>query len=231
MMSKAAVHAGGSVKENAAYEEVRNRIVPILINYEGNKDYLTDKPFRKMQDLAVVYQLFEENGESIRLKPVTREMFRAYDVRLDTLHDNAVQVMRTVMPSGMRFLEELVIEGKADKKMKMQTVEAFLEKQESTGSPVCGAIVVSNSILCHGAGAILDPEVTAALAKVAGRDYLIIPSSIHELIVIPRQMAESLGSMRPMVRRVNRSMADESEILSDHIYTYDYVQQQLKIRQ
>ena len=215
-----------------AYSEVKGRIVPALISRAANREFLQDKPFLQMEDLAVTYRVSEIGRSGIRFTPVTRDMFRSYGVSLEELHLNAVTAMKALMPAGLRLLEELVGDSMGDRMLEMKSVGSFLEEWRENGAGSCGKpIVLSNRILCGGAAAILDPETADALAEAAGTDYLIIPSSVHELIVIPRVLGEELGRMRSMVRRVNRTMVDESDVLSDHIYTYDYSERRLKIAQ
>ena len=74
----------------------------------------------------------------------------------------------------------------------------------------------------YGATAIISDEVRQSVGKYMGGDYYILPSSIHELIVMPKDYAADLWALEQTVRDVNRGpYVPEEEFLSDNVYEYD----------
>ena len=68
----------------------------------------------------------------------------------------------------------------------------------------------------YGASALLFPE----LFEKYGNGVQILPSSIHELIVLTENNAET-KSLCDIIQSVNATELDPKDILSDHPYTYE----------
>ena len=56
-------------------------------------------------------------------------------------------------------------------------------------------------------------------ARKVGRNFYIIPSSIHEVILIPDTL--DIHYMKAMVKEVNGTEVSPDEVLSDNVYRYD----------
>lgn len=83
-------------------------------------------------------------------------------------------------------------------------------------------IVVSNKTGHYGASTICDMEILDGLAKDYESNLLIIPSSIHECIVIPtNQLDMDVEEATEIVKTVNTTEVPEEEILSDHVYIFN----------
>ena len=79
-------------------------------------------------------------------------------------------------------------------------------------------MVISNTEHADGAVAVLYPEVDAQLRERFGGDYYVLPSSVHEVLAVPRE-PERLQALEEMVRSVNLSGAMRHEdYLSDHVF-------------
>lgn len=79
------------------------------------------------------------------------------------------------------------------------------------------AYVVTNQEEEYGAAAILIKEAMEKLRDRIGEFY-IIPSSIHEILVVPNAIAVEL---KKMVREINDTVVEVKEVLSYNIYKYD----------
>jgi hypothetical protein len=76
-----------------------------------------------------------------------------------------------------------------------------------------------------GASAILFPEIFESLAEQWDTDVMILPSSVHELITVPDfegliPNEDSLIELQQMVKRINRTVIREEDVLTDSIYRY-----------
>jgi len=75
---------------------------------------------------------------------------------------------------------------------------------------------------------IVDQDVQKMCAERFGQSYHVIPSSIHELILIPSDQEMSRNDLDAMIRDVNRRCVSREEFLSDHAYYYDADEERLK---
>ena len=81
--------------------------------------------------------------------------------------------------------------------------------------------VCTNTAKLNGAGVILYQELLQEFADRIGSDFYILPSSIHETLLIPANGDMDLEYLRDMVRTVNRTEVAEDEVLSDSVYRYN----------
>ena len=96
---------------------------------------------------------------------------------------------------------------------------------EMTGVSVCGdgatpMYVLTNKEKCFGASAMLYSEKIGPLAERFGCDLLILPSSIHEVLLIPDDHVREYAFYRQMVEEVNRTQVEPEEVLSYGLYRY-----------
>ena len=76
------------------FDKIKEKIVCKLINEEANKQFLQDKPYSKLEDLAVVYQiLMDKTGEGTATITITDNLMDGYGITLEELHDQALQNM------------------------------------------------------------------------------------------------------------------------------------------
>jgi len=82
--------------------------------------------------------------------------------------------------------------------------------------------VITNSNGINGAASVLYEENLHQIAEKAGDNLFIFPSSIHEVIAFPAEMAEkNLAHLTEMVREVNMGSLRLEERLSNSVYHYD----------
>ena len=96
--------------------------------------------------------------------------------------------------------------------------ENLLERSSVRAPAGAGpGFVLTNSRFFWGAGALFYPGMINRIHEILGGDFYVLPSSIHELILIavddqdPQQLVE-------LVRSANRTVVQDNEILADDLY-------------
>ncbi|MCF0145224.1 MAG: hypothetical protein HUJ73_01415, partial [Eubacterium sp.] len=89
--------------------------------------------------------------------------------------------------------------------------------------------MLTDSCDLFGAVCIADPDTLLAAAEALGRSYYILPSSVHECLLLPDTGDYSVRELNHMVREVNSTQLEEGDILADHVYRYDYERRELVI--
>ena len=87
--------------------------------------------------------------------------------------------------------------------------------------PDCGMYIVSNERRTQGAAAIYNKELFKSFADLIDSDLVIIPSSIHELIVMKYDSKVSIYELNNMVKETNETSVLPEEQLSDHVYIFN----------
>lgn len=58
------------------------------------------------------------------------------------------------------------------------------------------------------------------LAGVLKENFYVLPSSVHEVIIVPESSQIRQSELERMVREINETQVPEEEILSNHAYFY-----------
>ena len=80
--------------------------------------------------------------------------------------------------------------------------------------------VLTNQEMRFGASAMLYSKKIGRLAERFGCDVLILPSSVHEVLLIPDDHIREYEFYRQMVEEVNRTHVEPEEVLSYGLYRY-----------
>ena len=196
------------------FENIKDRIVYKLVNYEKNEELLNTVPHKKFLDLAVVYyiaikeDIFE--SASILINNAHLELWGKNTEDIDKLaKENSPIILKPELKSMAQTLMEII---QHDKKK--------LEELEEDILSDCGMYVLSNDKKQFGASAILYDNVIKEFSDSLKSDIYILPSSVHEVIMIPSILVDSVDKLNDMIREVNATQVPLMDILSNHSYYY-----------
>lgn len=201
------------------YEAVKNRIVYRLVNGERNREQLKEVPHIPFCDLAVVFCVMVETGEGYHASlPILEEHAERWGIDTGELFCQAMENTPRIFPPEIKSMQE-VMKKIAEEYMGDKEAEQFMEGLYGvpTASPL---YVMGNTAGVNGAAVILYPGVLKEFADKIGRDLVILPSSIHEVLLIPKEEKVDMEGLKDLVKHVNRAEVPEEEILSDEIYLY-----------
>lgn len=193
------------------YHEVRSQIFAKLVNTEKNAKLLTGIPNEPVMDLSLVFYLFRDNdpdGEEIL---VTEEMLDMWKVDYFQVFEDAMKNTRNIMGESLRPLRDLISEMLKDTRIEIDLCE------EDEAMPM---YVMTNLWRRNGAVCMLFKETIRELADLLEEDLYVIPSSIHEVILVPAEKSVCRKDLDEMIREINQSELDPCDVLSDHAYFF-----------
>ncbi len=198
------------------FNHVQDRISFRLINRSSNPDLLSDIPFIPFLDLAVVFFVTLEDdllGSSTVL--IHNSHLALWNVTAETLFSLARANAQTLSGCEVIPIERLICSG---------------PEQETVPSPYPGQIfVLSNRTRIFGASCMLYEDVLASFSDTLQDDFYVLPSSIHEVLLLPMKNSPPVKSLLEMVRDINRTEVAPEDVLSDHIYLYRAKERRLGI--
>lgn len=182
-----------------------------LISYQKNQDFLKLVPHRRILDFAVVYQLvFEgtkENAGMMGAAVVYHDHCRIWGVTEDILFQTALSSMLQRFPSALNSVEALI--GVPEHMCQSDFPHLF---------------ALTNNRAFFGASVILYPGVLRQASKKLGGAYYILPSSVHEVLLIAKgdgkENMVDPEHLKAIVEEVNLTDAVSTEFLSNHVYAY-----------
>lgn len=188
------------------YEKVKTRVACKLVNLDRNRKFLRDVPYLRFLDLAVVfYCLLCETDQGSATVLVKKSHLDLWGVTVEELFAQA----KWNTPRLLSFrLDD------------MNTL--FADETNSALPSPSRMFILSNRLRLNGASCLLDEDLMAAIAEEHRSSYYVLPSSVHEVILLfQERKVESDGPLQRMVREINRTKVADDEVLSDRLYYYD----------
>ncbi|MDE6882947.1 MAG: hypothetical protein K2P48_07510 [Lachnospiraceae bacterium] len=185
---------------------VESRICHKVISYEKNQELLKDVPWFKWHDLAITFYYAMEDPA------IGRASVMIHNNHLDMWGKPSEEIYR-IADRNMRFrMPDLLLP------MHMLLEEMLGTKTEGEELSL---YVLTNRNKIYGASAMLYSEKMKLLANRLHSDLLILPSSVHEVLLMPDEGRQEYDFYRQMVKEVNITQVDPEEILSFSLYRYD----------
>lgn len=224
------------------YEKVKQKLVIRLIHFEKNKELLKLVPYKTFQDLAIVCHCLlvtEEIGTGAIL--IQREHLKFWKISEEELLKDALvnsaklepylilkmsdMVKSILYDSVRRKVDEICGEYACDKEALLdKTLENMAKEIEEKHIPMH---VLTNENRFYGAACLAYPGMLQLIAEILQDDFYILPSSIHEIILVAKRECIDSFSLNEMIEEVNRTQVEEEEWLSDHTYLYQRKNQKL----
>lgn len=193
------------------YEKVKHRIVYKLVHYERNRALLNKIPHIKFLDLAIVFScLIETNSSENAVILIYNHHLAFWNLTTDDLYALAVKNTPLLLPWEIRNLSDVIFELQ-------KNIDPFAQKSADTCVPM---YILSNKPKLNGSACILYNNLLADLSKKLDCDLYILPSSIHEVLLVPSCQIDSSDDLSDIVKEVNAAELAPEEILSDHTYFY-----------
>lgn len=194
------------------FEAQKEYVVYRLVNYKENEEKLSILPHIRFLDLAITFHCFVYlKEETVSMLPITNAIMNHWNVDVKCLLRLAHQNTPRLFPVVCNALEEVV--------RQLVDEEEFASLFRPDDDEV-KMYVVSNEQGINGASVMLYEEAFQILTENFGEKLYILPSSIHELIVIPYEEGIESDKLSELVREVNRTQVPWEDILSNHVYLY-----------
>lgn len=194
------------------WQKVKNNIAYCLVNYEKNIDLLLNVPHLRFLDFAIVFRYlakYDINGTATIL--VKNEHLKSWNIDSDELYDIAMINTPKLLPAEINNIMDILKD--------MDVIDEDMSESIEREFPM---YVLTNQSKLNGSACILYKNILRDLAIKTNSNLYLLPSSIHEVIIIPTSTCdEDIEALKEMVASVNSTMLTAEEILSDNVYLYD----------
>ena len=209
------------------FEEMRPYLFFRLVSYEKNQKLLETVPYFRYLDLAVTFHcLVRDDEEGIGTVRVTNEHMGLWEITLEELKNYAMLNTERLFPATIKSMEEVLLgmlkDTTPNEAEEMRQLLSLEDRSQEAGDEHYrpSMYILSNKKGINGASSLLYKDVIRSFAKRHRTDLFMLPSSIHEIILIPRDKNMKIEGLSKMVEEVNRTQVAEEEVLSDHVYYY-----------
>ena len=195
------------------YEAMKDKLSIEVISAEVNADLLAKIPHENIEDMAVVYRFVLESNEAGRSSIlVTNDMIDRMGVTHDQLKADALENAPEIRPAVIQGMSEVMRE------MMGPDVFGMFGLPEVEDEMMYVATVPDKN---NGAGVLAYQDFMDQAAEKLGGDFYILPSSIHEILLVPDNGEKAADELRDMVKEVNATQVSPEEKLTDNVYHYD----------
>ncbi len=213
------------------FQKVKNQIVVKLVNRDSNYTFLKDTPFIPFCDLAIIFSIIvsthEEGTATITVK--NNILYDYWKMNTESLLELALENSKRLLPAKIQSMEEVLKEmlGRDfSSQFGIDTEYSDIEldtlfQEIADDNQGAAMYVASNISRINGASVMLYRDLLHDFTKRIKKNLYIIPSSIHELILVPDNGHMSAKDIRGMVVDVNATQVAPDEVLSDNVYYYN----------
>lgn len=192
------------------FEKAKHRIAFKLVNKEKNKELLTDIPHVIFQDLVLIFVCtitdFMEDYATIL---VHNQHLSLWNTTTENLYKIAMENTPAILPYRFESMENML--------------EQF-DRQAFASFSGLNMYILTNKLKIHGSTCIAYPRLLKRISNFLEDNIIIIPSSIHEVLIIPEEAAKpeyTMDDFRTIIAEINETELTDDEILSDHAYLYE----------
>ncbi|MCR4831414.1 MAG: DUF5688 family protein [Pseudobutyrivibrio sp.] len=196
-----------------------------LINREANAKLLENVPYKEFLDLAIVFYRVlpkDEKEEGITCCIIDNKSLEKLDTSVDELMAYAVENTPKILGLKVQGILSAIEEYSGDE----ETVD--LAGLEEADIPL---YVATNTNANHGASVLLYRDFLKALSAKLKADLYVIPCSVHEVIVFKAITGCQMdtGYLKSLISEVNRKEVPKGDVLSDSLYYFSRVDNELSI--
>ncbi len=193
------------------FSKVKTRICAKLISRERNRNLLKTVPYREFLDLAVVYFVSVKEMEFASIL-IHDNLLSRLGVTEEELYRCAMENMPKLFPENFLPMTQ-VLRGMITDEFVDDEILAKIDDV---------IYVATNKKKVFGAAVMLYPHFLEHVRETIGSNFYIIPSSIHEILVIPETKAGlDKEELLETVQTVNDTQVSNEEILADNVYYYN----------
>ena len=196
------------------YDQMKDKLAIEVVSAERNKDLLETVPHKNIEDMAVVYRfVLGDSQAGVGTILVNNQMLDNYGITAQQLHEDAIKNAPEIRPLVIEGMAEVLAKQMGVEDLEMLGLNIPPEQEQMFVASVEGNV--------HGAGVLAYQNFMDQAADRVGGSFFILPSSIHEVLIIPDNGKFDTASLENMVKEVNATTVDPSDQLTDSVYHYD----------
>lgn len=208
-----------------SFDNIRDKLSLRLVEVKRNREYLLDKPHLDVGNgLALICDLqLSRNMSECWRTVVNNGIAEVNGYDKNELFQEAIRSAVKIDPPEMKNLQDVFFDDEDERNLLSDT-DAPLKDNTGSIEPI---YFISNRSRQFGAAAFFYPGVKEQAADILGGGYTVLPSSLHEVLLVPDSSQIPVRDLQNMVKETNRSQVEPEDILSDNIYHFDNIQRKL----
>ena len=201
------------------FNKIKDKVRFKLINTKNNEALLKQIPSIPYMDLSIVfYRYMEEDNGGMMVAQIQKGHLDLWEVDVQVLYKVALQNMQRVMPAEIKSINEIIHNLRC----------TYGEEIEEDGKEP-PFYVLSTVSGINGAACMLYPGMIANFAEQRGKDIIILPSSVHEVLLLEDTGEMDFVALMKLVKYINGTEVPMEDILSERVYEYNLEKKEIKV--
>lgn len=192
---------------NNIYDSIKDLLEVNAISEKYNRDVLAGTKYRVLGDIAIVYFI---NADSRDLGEVMKAIPVLNAISIKQIENDALLNSMTRNPAVIKSMDSEI----------ESIIGTQIPKDEATSMMYIASVPSKK----FGACVLAYPGFFEQAAATVGGSYYVIPSSVHELILVKDSgdlSDDDINKFKSDIKLVNKTILARDEILSDNLYHYD----------
>ena len=193
------------------YDKVKDKLQIRLCDTQENQDRLANLVHTEHSDFSATYHVEIKKG--VASMAVTPMVLKKWGISVEQLHHDALvsdMNRHPVFCDVQNMMESMMLEKEPENLLDV-----------GPGQSGMGIYCLTNKDKMNGAGLILQEDLMQQIREIVGGDFYILPSSCHEVLVVPESMEMDAKELSAIVQQVNETEVSIEDFLSNHIQYYN----------
>lgn len=205
------LEASLSVSDLDVLKDKRSRIFYKVINRDKNEELLKNVPYIQAvenSDLVLIFCiLVDECKDMSATVTITNHLMGHFNFTLSELITVAKENTPKLFPASFRSMSEVIA----------NLLPIFSAPDETDDT----MWVLSNTRSVNGAGAMYYEHMLEDIAGRLNGNFFVLPSSLHEVIIVKDDNGVDTSFLCEMVKEVNQTSVEDEDFLSDTVFYYN----------
>lgn len=211
------------------FDFLKSKVMFRVIHTASNRILLSDIPSIQYLDLSIVFFLALERNEDGQMTAlIHNDHIRRWGITAQELWKLARKNTPREYPAEIRSMVNMMKEV-ARRNLGADFDDSYIEQLLLGKDGEAPLYVLSNSNALYGASCLLYYNTLKDFADSLGKDLVILPSSIHEVLLVPNHPETSYEELSAMVTTINHQEVPPEDQLSNQVYLYTRADDRLTI--
>lgn len=197
------------------FNAIKDQIYPRLMGAKGKEEYLAERPYRQVADMAVVYTVrVQSDAHGMAEAVIDDKLMEVWGVTEDDIHQAAMENLNKQEPVFVNLEDAMfgAFDHGETPKFDPEGID-----MDNCSIPF---FLLTNQQKVKGAAMALSSKYMDRIVEKFGSIY-VLPSSTHEVLIVPKSFMDDPDQLAQMVRQVNEDAVAPEDRLSDNVYEYD----------
>ena len=197
------------------YDKIKDKLTVRLLEIKRNRDFLATTPYMTVgHGMAMVCDIKMKDGDEGSWRAtVTQSMLEGQNYDKRELFIAAMDNAQLIDPPILVDMGQALFTHEGENLLK--------RSEPLPPEDVSNMYVLSNTGGMLGSAVLFYPDTREHVAEVLGEGYCVLPSSQHEVLIIPDSAGIDRGELAEMVKQANQSVVEPKDVLTDTVFHYD----------